>query len=120
MKKRPAGFVIDVPVTLSVHVRGKSWEEAQKIARAFAESLSPSADYIKGYSDAIDAGITEATLEATTEESCEALDELEADEETDICTDCSHERGTPEPSPMHKECREHGHNYECVVREGKQ
>lgn len=86
MKTRPAGYIIDVPVTLSVHVRGKSWKEAQAIARAFAESLNPSEDYIKGYSDSIDAGITAAFLESSTEESCQVLDELEAEEETDICT----------------------------------
>jgi hypothetical protein len=77
-KRRPAGYIIDVPVTLSVAVRGKTREEAFAIARAFAEALNPSEDFIRGYCDEIGAGtITEATLASSTEDSCEVLEELE-------------------------------------------
>lgn len=85
MKHRPAGFIIDVPITLSVAVRGTTRVEAKRIARDFAENISPTEDFIRGYSEAsptlnsLGATITEATLESPSDESCEVLDELEAD-----------------------------------------
>lgn len=79
----PKGFIIDVPVTLSVAVRGASLEAAKEIARDFAESLDPSDDFISGYSDekfgVSGVSITEATLESSPEDSCELLEELEAE-----------------------------------------
>ena len=76
---RPAGFIIDVPVTLSVAVRGVSSKKAKEIARQFAASLSPSDQFIEGYNEESKTGgiITEVSLESPTDESCEVLDELE-------------------------------------------
>jgi hypothetical protein len=37
---RPAGFIIDVPLTISVSVRGCSEEKAKELARNFAEALA--------------------------------------------------------------------------------
>jgi hypothetical protein len=81
---RKPGFIIDVPVTLSVAVRGAKREDALAIARNFAESLQPTEQYIEGYSETLAklAGvtITEVSLESSSEDSCEVLDELEADD----------------------------------------
>lgn len=84
---RPSGFIIDVPVTLTVAIRGNGLTEAKakQIARKLADDLSPTEDYTKGYSDVIAAlnlgvTVTEATLESSREESCEVVDELEADD----------------------------------------
>lgn len=82
---RPEGFIIDVPVTLSVAVRGVPLQEAKRIAREFADSLAPSDEYVAGYNegDAVPKGasITEVGFESNREDSCEVLEELEADDE---------------------------------------
>jgi hypothetical protein len=87
---RPAGFIIDVPVTLSVAVRGVPLETAKRIAREFADRLSPTGDYCDGYTKGLTerrdapgyagALITEATLESNREDACEVLEELEPDD----------------------------------------
>jgi hypothetical protein len=80
------GFSIDVPVTLTVAVRGtQDVKLAKRIAREFADMLAPSDEYISGYiytahaDGVIPAGvtITEASLESSREESCDVLEELE-------------------------------------------
>lgn len=76
------GYVVDVPVTLSVAVRGPGLtEEAAMIAaRRFAEGLAPTRDYMLGFASGGDVPvITEASLETPSDESCEILDELEAE-----------------------------------------
>ena len=83
---RPAGFLIDVPVTLTVAVRGTATlAEAMAIARTFAEQLDPSQAYVDGYSGMLDQGvsITEATLESNPEDACEEMCGLQADEDGD-------------------------------------
>ena len=80
---RAAGFIIDVPITLSVAVRGKTEAEAKKIAREFAECLQPTEFYAIGYCEGAqlpEGTITEISLESSMEEQCEVLDELEAEE----------------------------------------
>lgn len=81
---RPKGFIIDVPVTLSVAVRGATLEASKKIARTFADTLNPSQSYIDGYNGGAfsnsGVSITEVTLESNREDSCEVLEELEADD----------------------------------------
>jgi hypothetical protein len=80
---RPKGYVIDVPITLSVAVRGASKENAKEIARAFAISLQPHPEYIAGFNDIstpeIQAGafVTEVSLESSSEDPCEVLEDLE-------------------------------------------
>lgn len=79
---RPAGFIIDVPVTLSVAIRGEGLTEAEakRITRIFAESLNPTEQHIEEF-PGLRAGITitAATLEANSEDSAEVLDYLEAE-----------------------------------------
>lgn len=81
---RPKGFIIDVPVTLSVAVRGATLEASKDIARKFADTLNPSQSHIEGYNGEAfsnsGVSITEVTLESSREDSCESLDELEADD----------------------------------------
>jgi hypothetical protein len=77
--KRPAGFIIDVPITLSVAVRGVSLEAAKEIARAFADTLQPTEQFIAGYCERAGVSITEVSLESNPEDSCDVLDELEPD-----------------------------------------
>ena len=81
------GFIIDVPVTLSVAVRGDvTREEAFEIARNFADGLAPTEHYVQGYmstmrdEQGVQWEITEVSLEASREDSCEVLEELEEDE----------------------------------------
>lgn len=83
---RPAGFIIDVPVTLSVAVRGDglTLKQAKRIARDVAAHLN---DFdANGFNERnrneMPAGVevTEATLDSSTEESCEELETLEAEE----------------------------------------
>lgn len=80
---RPAGFIIDVPITLSVAVRGKGLTEAQafEIARDFAADIAPTEAFIGGYNTNLKDGktITEVSLESSGEETCEVLEELEAE-----------------------------------------
>lgn len=87
---RPKGFIIDVPVTLSVAVRGVDEATAKAIARRFARGLmlDDSTDYCDGFTKGLhDAGeypaatVTEATLESSREDSCTVLDELEPEED---------------------------------------
>ena len=88
---RPAGFIIDVPVTLSVAVRGEGLTEAlaKLIALRFADTLDPTDDYCVGYTDSnltaymptVALKVTEATLEPSREETCKVLEELAADDE---------------------------------------
>lgn len=87
-RKRPAGFIIDVPVTLSVAVRGEVTEEqAFEIARNFADGLAPSDHYVAGYmstmkeEQGVEWEITEVSLESSSEDSCQVLEELEEDDE---------------------------------------
>lgn len=87
--KREPGFVIDVPITLSVAVRGGELtaKQAMEIARNFADGLAPSEYYVQGYMSTmkdeqdVKWNITEVGLESSREDSCEVLDELEEDEE---------------------------------------
>jgi hypothetical protein len=82
---RKPGFIIDVPMTLSVAVHGVTEEEAKAIARAFADSLDPSEHFVRGYMDTkreeekAQYDITEVSLCSPSDESCEVLDELEAE-----------------------------------------
>jgi len=78
---RAAGYIIDVPVTLSVAVRGAGRKRAEEIAREFAEGLSPSQEYVDGFSSQLTRGatVTEVSFEASREDSCEVLEELEAE-----------------------------------------
>lgn len=84
---RPAGFIIDVPVTLSVAVRGDGLtaKAAKQIARNFADAIAPTEYFVQGYSDTLFKltyrTITEVSLESSTEETCEVLEELEAEED---------------------------------------
>lgn len=91
MENRKAGFIIDVPVTLSIAVRGVDEKQAIAAAREFAESIEFTDDYVRGYmgtkrtEEAAKFDITEVSFEATSEETAEVLDELEAD---DPCAEC--------------------------------
>lgn len=82
---RPAGFVIDVPVTLSVAVRGEglTLKDAKRIARDVAATLNSfDADgFNERNRNEMPTGteVTEATLDSSEEESCEELDTLEAE-----------------------------------------
>jgi hypothetical protein len=86
---RPHGFIIDVPVTLSVSVRGTTVAEAKRIAREFADTLSPADAYCSGYTDTAQydgfisraVSVTEATLEFSQEEPCKVRGELVEDNE---------------------------------------
>jgi hypothetical protein len=83
---KPAGFIIDVPVYLSVAVRGGELTKKQaiQIAADYAESLQPSQEGIDGYVSIALAGtsntITEVTL-SKSESDPEVLDELKAEED---------------------------------------
>ncbi len=83
---RPSGFIIDVPVTLSIAVRGEGLTvaKAKEIARTFADVIAPTEAFVGGYSGVIEktqnATITEVSLESSREESCEVIDELEAED----------------------------------------
>lgn len=85
-KGRPAGFIIDVPVTLSVGVRGEGLTaaSAKAIARKFVDDIAPTNEFLGGYSSVLmrqrNAAITEVSLESSREETCEVLDELEAED----------------------------------------
>lgn len=81
---RPAGYVIDVPISLSVAVRGDGLtiKQAVKMARDYADSLSPSQHETDGYNSVAFGSspreyITEVSLESSREETCEVLEELE-------------------------------------------
>lgn len=76
-------YVIDVPVTLSVTVRGTSEEDALNIAQEFACELSPSKQFVEGYSSNLPKGvaITSACLESPSDESPEVLDEEDDEDE---------------------------------------
>jgi hypothetical protein len=86
---RPAGFIIDVPVTLSVSVRGASLAEAKQIARIFADGIAPTEAYITGYNAGShregnylpEVKITDVGFESSLEDECDLLDKLEADDE---------------------------------------
>lgn len=86
---RESGFIIDVPVTLSVAVRGADEETAKRVAREFASRLEPSQEFVDGYSEEgasnglLPAGviITEACLESNTEDACEVLDTFDEEED---------------------------------------
>ena len=65
---RPAGFMIDVLITLSVTVRGTDEQVAVKIARDFADTLIPRKD---------------VGMESNPEDGCMVLDELPADDTRD-------------------------------------
>jgi hypothetical protein len=84
---RKPGFIIDVPVTLRVAVRGATEEEAKQIARDFAEALQPSDHYIGGYCQTAKVTITEVTLGVCEFIDCDAepepaaVEKLEADDE---------------------------------------
>jgi hypothetical protein len=78
--------MIDVPVTLSVEVRGVSEEKALELAREYAEALCPSEAYTRGYSQVIaekvpGVSITYAFLASPSEEDCEVLEAVEEDTE---------------------------------------
>jgi hypothetical protein len=83
---KPAGFIIDVPVYLSVAVRGGELTKKQaiQIAKDYAESLQPSQEQTDGYVSVALAGtsntITEVTL-SKSESEPEVLDELDAEED---------------------------------------
>jgi len=79
---QPKGFLIDVPVTLTVAVRGGTEKDALKAARAFfAEHLEKFADdnRHKGYSIAPGVTVTEFSMESPSDEVCEVLEELDAE-----------------------------------------
>jgi hypothetical protein len=87
-RMRPAGFSVDVPITLTVAVRGEDLTEEQafEIARDYAHSLQPSQHETDGYNSAAFGSsprhyITEVSLESSTEESCEVIEELEPEPE---------------------------------------
>lgn len=85
---RPGGFSVDVPVTLTVAVRGErlTRKQAFAIATKFANDLQPAEAFIDGYNSVQDAGapfITEVSLDCPSDESCEVLDELEPEEESE-------------------------------------
>jgi hypothetical protein len=83
---KPAGFIIDVPVYLSVAVRGQGLTKKQaiQIAKDYDESLQPSQEETDGYVSVALAGtsntITEVTL-SKSESDPEVPDELEAEED---------------------------------------
>lgn len=92
--KQPAGFIIDVPVTLSVAVRGEGLTkmQAMAVARDYAHSLAPSQNETDGYNWAAFGHpitpdtparhfITEVSLESSMEDACEVIDELEPEDE---------------------------------------
>lgn len=109
--ERP-GFIIDVPVTLSVAVRGAKLAKAKEIAREFADSLNPHDQYCAGYTSAnLEQGIeiTEATLESSREDSCEVLEELETPDED---ADSFFQVGQPETCHF---CKNLGHA--CIDHE---
>jgi hypothetical protein len=84
---KPAGFVISVPVTLSVEVRGTTIAEAKRIARQFTNTLSPSDVYCSRYTNTAQcegviskaASVTAATLESSREVPCEVREGLAAE-----------------------------------------
>ena len=77
-------LVVDVPVTLSVTVRGATAAQAKQIARQFADALDPSGEFIEGYTSGANlpqgATIANASLTSPSDESCEILEELEGNE----------------------------------------
>lgn len=80
---RKPGFIIDVPMNLSVAVRGVTKKQAMQIARAYADSLQPSEHEVAGYCSIEKVDITEVSLCSPSDESCEVLDELESDDDGD-------------------------------------
>ena len=81
---RPAGFIIDVPITLTIAVRGASLEQAKQYARDFVATIEASVDLgshmeIAGLPDGVT--ITEVSVESSREDECEMVDELQADED---------------------------------------
>lgn len=84
---RPAGLIIDVPITLSVSVRGAREEIAMKVARDFADSLIPRReDFLRYIADAtlpVGVSITDVGMESNPEDGCTVLDELAADDARD-------------------------------------
>jgi hypothetical protein len=87
MAVRPAGFVVDVPVTLSVAIRGADEETAKEIAREFAESLVPSEQHLARYHATVGlppgVTITDVAMESSPEDSCDVLEDLDEDEGED-------------------------------------
>ncbi len=80
------GFLIDVPITLSLVVRGADRvEKAEQVARMFADGLDPDAVYAGALFQEIvrlfpGVTVSEVSMESSREESCEVLEELEAEE----------------------------------------
>jgi len=83
----PSGFIIEVPVTLSVAVRGTTIAESKRLAQDFVASLNPSKMYCTGFTETAQregiiskaVSVTEATLESIQKESCKVREELVAD-----------------------------------------
>jgi len=78
-------YVFDVPVTLTVTVRTADRKEGERLARQFANSLDPAAEYIDGYNDGLDQGqyptatILSACLQSKPEDEIEVFEEGEAE-----------------------------------------
>lgn len=84
------GFIIDVPVTLTVAVRGEGLTEkqAKDIARKFTENLDTDHMLYVGElktnePDTTSPVITETSMEFSSEDECEVIDELEAEPQTE-------------------------------------
>lgn len=78
---RPGGFIIDVPVIISVAIRGEGLTEAdaKQLAREFVEFLEPSDELCKRYATGVDADITETSFNPDGEP--RKLEELEPEPE---------------------------------------
>lgn len=76
--EQPKGYLVDVPVTLTVAVRGATRAESQRIARDFAQNINTDF-YRENYSANLKEGVSipEVSLVSSTEESTEILEELE-------------------------------------------
>lgn len=76
--EQPKGYLVDVPVTLTVAVRGATRAESQRIARDFAQNINTDF-YRENYSANLKEGVSipEVSLVSSTEESTEVLEELE-------------------------------------------
>lgn len=83
---RPSGFILDVPVTLSPSIRGATLNEARKIARQFANDMSPTDGFVSVYSQTLPEGvaITAVGFESSDEDTIDKIDDLEGDEDGDI------------------------------------
>lgn len=84
---KPAGFIIDVPISLSVEVRGTTLAEAKRIAQKFAEALSPSAEHCSRFTGSAQgqglisrsSSVCSAMLAVKREISCSMREELPAE-----------------------------------------